>query len=99
MAKKLDDWLIVHGAKFKSAKHFLTLIGEPLYETWLVYPNCAALDEDAEKAKEFAQDSKWQELIMQMNVYFERISSRIVTPVLMEENTAGAEGEESGDVS
>ena len=36
---------------------------------------------------------------MQMNVYFERISSRIVTPVLMEENTAGAEGEESGDVS
>jgi len=42
----------------------LTLIGEPLYETWLEYPNYAALDEDAEKAKEFAQDSKWQELIM-----------------------------------
>ena len=81
--KELDNWLIVHGAKFKLAKHFLPLIGEPLYETWLEYPNYAALDEDAEKAKEFAQDLKWQELMMQMNVYFERISSRIVKPVLM----------------
>jgi uncharacterized protein with GYD domain len=82
--KELDDWLITHGAKFKSVKHFLTLIGEPTYETWLEYPNYAALDEDAEKAKEFAQDPKWQELMVQMNVYFERIGSRIVKPVLIE---------------
>ncbi len=79
--KQLDDWLISHGAKFKSVKHFLTLIGEPIYETWLEYPNYAALDEDAEKAKEFAQDPKFQELVSQMDIFFERIRSRIVKEI------------------
>ena len=76
--KRLDEWLISHGAKFESVKHFLTLVGEPVYETWLEYPNYAALDEDAEKTKEFALDPKWQELVSQMDIFFERVSSRIV---------------------
>lgn len=33
--KRLDEWLISHGATWKSMKHFVTLIGEPTYETCL----------------------------------------------------------------
>jgi len=32
-------------------KHFVALIGEPLYETWIEYPNYSAFDEDYEKTK------------------------------------------------
>ena len=79
--KQLDDWLISHGAKFTSVKHFLTLIGEPIYETWLEYPNYAALDEDAEKAKEFASDPLWQKLVSEMDIFFQRVSSKIVKQI------------------
>lgn len=79
--KRLDEYLVSHGAKWKSVKHFVTLVGEPLYETWLEYPNYAAFDEDAEKAKEFAQDPEWQELISQMNLFFERVNSRLVKDI------------------
>lgn len=85
--KEFDDWLISHGAKFKSVKHFLTMIGEPLYETWLEYLNYAALDEDAEKAKEFAKDPKWRELVSQMDMFFERVNSRIVREMKGEHET------------
>jgi hypothetical protein len=54
--KRFDEWLISHGATWKSVKHFVTLIGEPVYETWLEYPNYSALDEDDEKTKEFAKN-------------------------------------------
>lgn len=80
--KELDDWLMSHGAQFVSVKHFDTLVGEPLYETWLGYPNYSALDEDEKKAKEFTQDPKWQELVSQMSVFFERVYSRIVKEVV-----------------
>ena len=79
--RRLDDWLISHGAKFKSVKHFLTLVGEPVYETWLEYPNYTTLDEDAKKAKEFMQDTEWQELVSQMDIFFERVSSKIVKEI------------------
>jgi len=79
--KELDDWLISHGAKFKSVKHFLTLVGEPIYETWLEYPNYAALDEDAKKAREFASDPEWQKLVSEMDIFFERVSSKIVKEI------------------
>ena len=79
--KQLDDWLISRGAKFKSVKHFLTLVGESIYETWLEYPNYAALDEDAKKAREFASDPEWQKLVSEMDTFFERVSSRIVKEI------------------
>ena len=79
--KELDDWPISHGAKFKSVKHFLTLVGEPIYETWLEYPNYAALDEDAKKAREFASDPEWQKLVSEMDIFFERVSSKIVKEI------------------
>jgi len=79
--KELDDWLLSHGAKFHSVKHYDTLVGESLYETWLEYPNYSALDEDEKKAKEFAQDPEWQKLISQMGIFFERVSSRIVKEI------------------
>lgn len=79
--KELDDWLISHGAKFKSFKHFLTLVGESIYETWLEYPNYAALDEDAKKAREFASDPEWQKLVSEMDIFFERVSSKIVKEI------------------
>jgi len=79
--KRLDEWLASHGAKYKSVRHFTTLIGEPVYETWLEYPNHSAFDEDDEKAKEFAKNPEFQELISQMNKYFERINSRVVKEI------------------
>jgi len=54
--KRFDEWLISHGATWKSAKHFVTLIGELSYETWIEYPNYSAFDEDDEKTKEFAKN-------------------------------------------
>jgi hypothetical protein len=74
--KRFDEWLMSHGATWKSVKHFVTLIGEPFYETWLEYPNYSALDKDEEKAKEYAKNPEWQELISKMNIYFQRINSR-----------------------
>ena len=41
--KRLDEWLMSHGAAWKSVKHFVTLIGEPTYETWLEYPTIRQL--------------------------------------------------------
>jgi len=79
--KRLDEYLISHGAKWKSVKHFVTLVGEPFYETWLEYPNYVAFDEDAEKTKEFAQDPEWQKLISQMNLFFERVHSRVLKEI------------------
>jgi hypothetical protein len=64
-----------------SIRHFLTLVGEPLYETWLECPNYSALDEEAEKVKEFASDQEWKRLVAQMDVFFERVSSRIMKEV------------------
>ena len=79
--KRFDEWLISHGAAWKSVKHFVALIGEPVYETWLEYPNYSALDEDDEKTKEFAKNPEWQELISKMNVYFQRINSRTMKEI------------------
>jgi len=79
--KKFDEWLMSHGATWKSAKHFITLVGKPAYETWLEYPNYSAMGEDEEKAKGFAQDPEWQELISKMNMYFKRINSRVVKEI------------------
>jgi len=79
--EQLDNWLISHGAEFTSVKHFLTLIGDPVYETWLGYPNYAALDKDETKTKEFAQNPEWQELVSQMDIFFQRLSSRIVKEI------------------
>jgi len=80
--KRFDEWLMSHGATWKSVKHFVTLIGEPVYGTWLEYPNYAAFDKDEEKAKEYTKNLEWQELISKMNVYFRRISSRTMKALL-----------------
>jgi hypothetical protein len=79
--KRLDKWLMSHGATWKSVRHFMTLIGEPVYETWLEYSNYSALDEDEKKAKEFAQDPEWRELVFQMNIYLQRINSRVLKEI------------------
>jgi len=79
--KRLDQYLVSHRAAWKSVKHFVTVVGEPIYETWLEYTNHAAFDEDAEKVKEFARDPEWQELVSHMNLFFERVNSRLVRDV------------------
>jgi hypothetical protein len=79
--KRFDEWLISHGATWKSVKHFVTLIGEPVYETWLEYPNYSAFDEDDEKAKKYVKNPEWQELISKMNVYFQLINSRTMKEI------------------
>ena len=79
--KRFDEWLISHGAAWKSVKHFVALIGEPVYETWLEYSNYSAFDEDDEKTKDFAKNPEWQELISKMTVYFQRINSRTMKEI------------------
>jgi hypothetical protein len=79
--KRFDEWLISHGAVFKSVRHFVTDVGEPAYETWLEYPNYAALDEDEERSKIFAQDPEFLELISEMGKWFQRVNSRIVKEI------------------
>jgi len=79
--KRFDEWLISHGAPFKSVKHFVTLIGEPVYETWLEYPNYSTLDLDEEKGKDLAQIPECQELIAEMKTYFERMNSRVLKEI------------------
>jgi len=79
--KRLDEWLVSQGATWKSVKHFITSIGEPVYETWLEYPNYRAIDEDEEKAKAFVQSPEWQDLTSQMSLYFQRVSSRVMREI------------------
>lgn len=55
-------------------KHFVTLIGEPAYETWLEFPNYTAMDENESRAKGFVNDPEWEEMMSQMSVYFERLA-------------------------
>lgn len=79
--KKLDEWLMSHGATWKSAKHFVTSIGEPAYETWLEYPNYSALDEDEKISKGFSKYPEWEEMICQMNIFFQRVNSRVMKEI------------------
>jgi len=79
--KRFNEWLMSHGAMWKSVKHFITLIGEPVHETWLEYPNYSALDEDEKRAKGFANNPEWEEMISQMNMYFQRINSRVMKEI------------------
>lgn len=76
--KRFDEWLTSHGATWKSVKHFVTEVGEPVYETWLGYPNYTAIDEDEEKSKEFTQRREFLELISPMNTWFQRVNSKIM---------------------
>lgn len=62
-------------------KHFVTLTGEPVYETWLEYPNYSALDEDEKRARGFVDNPEWEEMIFQMDMYFQRINSRVVKEI------------------
>lgn len=79
--KRFDEWLMSHGAPWKSVKHFVTEVGEPVYETWLEYPNYAAIDEDEERSKKFAQDPEFLELISPMGKWFQRVNSRILKEI------------------
>jgi hypothetical protein len=79
--KRFDDWLMAHGEPWKSVKHFVTEVGEPAYETWLEYPNYAAIDEDEQRSKEVAQDPEFLELVSPMSKWFERMNSRIVKEI------------------
>jgi len=79
--KRFDEWLLSHGATWKSVRHFVTEVGEPVYETWLEYPNYTAIDEDEEKSKEFAQNTEFLELISQISTWFERVNSRVMKEI------------------
>lgn len=79
--KRFNEWLVSHGAVLKSVKHFITLIGEPVYETWLEYSNYSALDEDEKKTEEYANNPEWEEMVSRMSVYFQRIDSRLMKEI------------------
>jgi hypothetical protein len=78
---RVDEWLVSHGATWKSVKHFSTLIGEPLFETWIGYPNYSAMDRDEKKARNFVNDPEWQDLISQMNIFFQRVNSKVMKEI------------------
>jgi len=79
--RRFDEWLMKHGATWKSVKHYLTDVGEPAYETWLGYQNYTAIDEDEEKSREFIKNPEWLELISPMNTWFERVNTRIMKEI------------------
>jgi hypothetical protein len=79
--KRFDEWLVSHGATWKSVKHFVTEVGEPVYETWLEYPNYTAIDEDDEISRGFAQNPEFLELISPMSTWFQRVNSRIMKEI------------------
>jgi len=83
-ARKQDDETnarLSHGATWKSVKHFVTEVGEPVYETWLEYPNYTAIDEDEEISRGFAQNPEFLELISPMSTWFQRVNSRIMKEI------------------
>lgn len=80
--KRFVEWLMSHGATWKSVRHFVTEVGEPAFETWLEYSNYSAIDEDEERSKKFAQDPEFLELISPMGRWFQRINSRIVKEIV-----------------
>jgi len=79
--KRLDEWLMSHGAAWKPVKHFVSEVGDPAYETWLGYPNYTAIDEDEEKSREFTQQPEFLELTAPMSKWFQRVNSRIVKEI------------------
>jgi hypothetical protein len=76
--KRFDEWFLSHGAVFKSVKHFMVEVGQPIQETWLELPDYSALDENEEKNKEFAKNPEFKELNTKMNMYFEIVTTRIL---------------------
>ena len=79
--KRFDEWLMSHGATWKSVKHYVTEVGEPVHETWLGYPNYTAIDEDEEKSKDFAKHPEFLELMSPMTTWFQRVDSRVVKDI------------------
>jgi len=75
--KRLDEWLMSDGVTWSSVKYFVTLIGEPTFETWLEYPNYSATDQDEKRGEEFPKNPERRELIAKANTYFQRINSKV----------------------
>ena len=78
---QLDQWLIDHGAKFESVKHYLSIVGKDICETWYAYPDIVALDKDGDLLKEYKDDPEVMGLFAMQNFYFERLGSRIVKEI------------------
>ncbi|MBI2942536.1 MAG: hypothetical protein HYY04_19065 [Chloroflexi bacterium] len=75
---RYDQWLRDHAARFDDVRHYLTVVGEPIEETWLHYPSFQALAEEQCHLASLEKDSRWQQLNRELHTYVERIESRIV---------------------
>lgn len=79
--REFDAWLRQRGAAFVAVRHYLTLVGEPLLETWLEYPDYAALERDQRRLKDLERDPEWERMLGRLYEYVERVGSRIVEEV------------------
>lgn len=75
---RFDTWMRQHGARFDGIRHFVTVVGEPVVETWLHYPDYATLEAERRQVASLEGDPEWRKLNHELNTYLERIESRIV---------------------
>ncbi len=78
---RFDAWLQAQGAAFRSLRHFLTLIGEPLLETWLEYADLADLHRDQVLLHALEKTPAYQQHLQELYRYLERLGSRLVEEV------------------
>lgn len=76
--REFDAWLKAKGAAFASARHFITLVGDPLLETWLEYPDYASMEHDQKVLKDLEKDPDWPKMLGRLYEYLERVGSRIL---------------------
>ncbi len=76
--RQFDAWLKGRGAAFQSVRHYITLVGEPLLETWLEYPDYASMEHDQKLLKDLERDPEWSTMLGRLYAYLERVGSRIV---------------------
>lgn len=75
---RFDDWMRQHGARFDEVRHYVTVVGDPMVETWLHYPDYATLEAERQRLCGLEGDPEWRKLNHELNTYLERIESRIV---------------------
>ena len=76
--KRYDAWMRQHGARYTDVRHYQTVVGHPILETWLTYPDYATLEADRTNLSSLEGDPAWQQMNLELHRYLERIESQIV---------------------
>jgi NifB/MoaA-like Fe-S oxidoreductase len=78
--REFDQYLRSRGWRAKSIRHFVTVVGTPVLETWEEYADLADFERDRELLKQLGDDPLWNDLNQQYDRFLERLETRIVEP-------------------